>query len=59
MPTLLLIAHGSRDPRHAATVAALVEQVRAQRPPPTWTTAPRGSPRWSAGWRTRWPSRCC
>ena len=32
MPTLLLIAHGSRDPRHAATVAALVEQVRAQRP---------------------------
>ncbi|MGW2377553.1 MULTISPECIES: sirohydrochlorin chelatase [Kitasatospora] len=32
MPALLLIAHGSRDPRHAATVAALVEQVRAQRP---------------------------
>ncbi|MFJ9947380.1 sirohydrochlorin chelatase [Kitasatospora sp. NPDC091207] len=28
----LLIAHGSRDPRHAATVAALVEQVRALRP---------------------------
>ncbi|MEV7775805.1 sirohydrochlorin chelatase [Kitasatospora sp. NPDC086791] len=32
MPALLLIAHGSRDPRHAATVAALVEEVRAQRP---------------------------
>ncbi|MFJ6385364.1 sirohydrochlorin chelatase [Kitasatospora sp. NPDC092039] len=31
-PALLLIAHGSRDPRHAATVAALVEEVRAQRP---------------------------
>lgn len=32
MPALLLIAHGSRDPRHAATVAALVDGVRAQRP---------------------------
>ncbi|MFH8382598.1 sirohydrochlorin chelatase [Kitasatospora sp. NPDC018058] len=32
MPALLLIAHGSRDPRHAATVAALVEEVRARRP---------------------------
>ncbi|MFF0410182.1 sirohydrochlorin chelatase [Kitasatospora sp. NPDC004745] len=31
-PALLLIAHGSRDPRHAATVAALVERVRARRP---------------------------
>ncbi|MFE0460844.1 sirohydrochlorin chelatase [Kitasatospora sp. NPDC058965] len=31
-PTLLLIAHGSRDPRHAATVDALVREVRAQRP---------------------------
>ncbi|MFB6892977.1 sirohydrochlorin chelatase [Kitasatospora sp. NPDC056327] len=31
-PALLLIAHGSRDPRHAATVAALVGQVRALRP---------------------------
>ncbi|MCX4749767.1 sirohydrochlorin chelatase [Kitasatospora sp. NBC_01287] len=31
-PTLLLIAHGSRDPRHAATVEALVREVRAQRP---------------------------
>ncbi|MFD8754259.1 sirohydrochlorin chelatase [Kitasatospora sp. NPDC059577] len=32
MSALLLIAHGSRDPRHAATVAALVEEVRARRP---------------------------
>ncbi|MFB7614560.1 sirohydrochlorin chelatase [Kitasatospora sp. NPDC056181] len=31
-PALLLIAHGSRDPRHAATVAALVTGVRALRP---------------------------
>ncbi|MGW6918121.1 sirohydrochlorin chelatase [Kitasatospora sp. NPDC054939] len=31
-PALLLIAHGSRDPRHAATVAALVDRVRALRP---------------------------
>ncbi|MGR8007440.1 sirohydrochlorin chelatase [Streptomyces hypolithicus] len=31
-PVLLVIAHGSRDPRHAATVHALVERVRSQRP---------------------------
>ncbi|WP_274563438.1 sirohydrochlorin chelatase [Streptomyces spiramyceticus] len=31
-PVLLVIAHGSRDPRHAATVHALVERVRAARP---------------------------
>ncbi|MFD7550157.1 sirohydrochlorin chelatase [Streptomyces sp. NPDC059816] len=31
-PVLLVIAHGSRDPRHAATVHALVERVRALRP---------------------------
>ncbi|MFJ9038061.1 sirohydrochlorin chelatase [Streptomyces sp. NPDC102406] len=31
-PALLVIAHGSRDPRHAATVHALVREVRAQRP---------------------------
>ncbi|WP_231626775.1 sirohydrochlorin chelatase [Streptomyces apocyni] len=29
---LLVVAHGSRDPRHAATVRALVRRVRAQRP---------------------------
>ncbi|UUN29903.1 sirohydrochlorin chelatase [Streptomyces sp. FIT100] len=31
-PALLVIAHGSRDPRHAATVHALVRRVRALRP---------------------------
>ncbi|WP_263164657.1 sirohydrochlorin chelatase [Streptomyces sp. SCSIO ZS0520] len=31
-PALVVIAHGSRDPRHAATVHALVESVRALRP---------------------------
>lgn len=29
---LLLVAHGSRDPRHAATVGALGDRVRALRP---------------------------
>jgi sirohydrochlorin ferrochelatase len=31
-PRLLLLAHGSRDPRHAATMDALVAQARALRP---------------------------
>ncbi|MFE3772672.1 sirohydrochlorin chelatase [Streptomyces sp. NPDC059122] len=31
-PTLLVIAHGSRDPRHAATVTALCARVRKLRP---------------------------
>lgn len=31
-PVLLVIAHGSRDPRHAATVRALTERVRGARP---------------------------
>ncbi|MFD7456954.1 MULTISPECIES: sirohydrochlorin chelatase [unclassified Streptomyces] len=31
-PVLVVVAHGSRDPRHAATVHALVERVRALRP---------------------------
>jgi sirohydrochlorin ferrochelatase len=31
-PPLLVIAHGSRDPRHAATVRALTQRVRAARP---------------------------
>ncbi|MFB7373041.1 sirohydrochlorin chelatase [Streptomyces sp. NPDC056222] len=31
-PVLLVIAHGSRDPRHAATVHALVRRARALRP---------------------------
>lgn len=31
-PTLVVIAHGSRDPRHAATVSALCARVRVLRP---------------------------
>ncbi|MDG9717821.1 sirohydrochlorin chelatase [Streptomyces sp. DH24] len=31
-PVLLVIAHGSRDPRHAASVHALVRRVRSLRP---------------------------
>ncbi|HEY9440657.1 MAG TPA: CbiX/SirB N-terminal domain-containing protein, partial [Streptomyces sp.] len=31
-PVLLVIAHGSRDPRHAATVHTLTARVRALRP---------------------------
>ncbi|MBQ0825366.1 sirohydrochlorin chelatase [Streptomyces tagetis] len=31
-PVLVVIAHGSRDPRHAATVRALIRRVRALRP---------------------------
>ncbi|NJP50238.1 sirohydrochlorin chelatase [Streptomyces sp. SBST2-5] len=31
-PVLLVVAHGSRDPRHAATVHALVRRVRELRP---------------------------
>ncbi|MFI5716035.1 sirohydrochlorin chelatase [Nocardia sp. NPDC051750] len=31
-PTLVAVAHGSRDPRSAATVTALLDQVRAARP---------------------------
>ncbi|MEW2315962.1 sirohydrochlorin chelatase [Streptomyces bauhiniae] len=31
-PVLLIVAHGSRDPRHAATVHALLARVREMRP---------------------------
>ncbi len=31
-PALVAVAHGSRDPRSAATVAALLDEVRRQRP---------------------------
>jgi sirohydrochlorin ferrochelatase len=31
-PALVLVAHGSRDPRALATVGALVERIREQRP---------------------------
>ncbi|AWI31629.1 sirohydrochlorin chelatase [Streptomyces sp. ICN441] len=38
-PALLVVAHGSRDPRHAATVHALVRQVRSQQPEVRVSTA--------------------
>lgn len=31
-PALVALAHGSRDPRSSATITALVDEVRAQRP---------------------------
>ena len=31
-PALVVVAHGSRDPRSAATISALVDTVRGQRP---------------------------
>ena len=31
-PALVALAHGSRDPRSAATINALVAEIRAQRP---------------------------
>jgi sirohydrochlorin ferrochelatase len=31
-PALVAVAHGSRDPRSAATLAALIDEVRRQRP---------------------------
>ncbi|WP_411081222.1 sirohydrochlorin chelatase [Streptomyces sp. cmx-18-6] len=31
-PVLLVIAHGSRDPRHAACASALVSRIRSERP---------------------------
>ena len=31
-PALIALAHGSRDPRSAATITALVDDVRALRP---------------------------
>ncbi|MFT4264550.1 MAG: CbiX/SirB N-terminal domain-containing protein, partial [Nocardioides sp.] len=31
-PALVALAHGSRDPRHAATITALVDEVRSTRP---------------------------
>jgi sirohydrochlorin ferrochelatase len=32
VPAVLCVAHGSRDPRHAATIASLVDAIRARRP---------------------------
>src|SRR4051794_1826256 len=31
-PALIALAHGSRDPRSASTISALVDEVRAMRP---------------------------
>ena len=31
-PALVALAHGSRDPRSAATIKALVDEVRRMRP---------------------------
>ncbi|WP_351222233.1 sirohydrochlorin chelatase [Streptomyces sp. NPDC002133] len=42
-PALLVIAHGSRDPRHAATVHALVRHVRSLGVPPG-AQGPAGRP---------------
>ncbi|MFF5160905.1 sirohydrochlorin chelatase [Streptomyces sp. NPDC000348] len=38
-PALLLVSHGSRDPRHAGTVRALTGRIRSQRPGLTVVTA--------------------
>ena len=33
-PALIALAHGSRDPRSAQTITALVDEVKAMRPEP-------------------------
>nr|ALE27492.1 cobaltochelatase [Streptomyces sp. NRRL 12068] len=38
-PALLLVSHGSRDPRHAGTVRALTGRIRSRRPGVTVVTA--------------------
>lgn len=38
-PALLLVSHGSRDPRHAGTVRALTGRIRSRRPGMTVVTA--------------------
>src|SRR3954451_4805474 len=38
-PALVALAHGSRDPRSAATIKALVDEVRALRPDLRFDTA--------------------
>lgn len=68
-PVLLVIAHGSRDPRHAATVHALTRRVRSLRPGVRVETgfldfdAPSAPGCWT-GWRRRgygtwWRCRSC
>lgn len=68
-PVLLVIAHGSRDPRHAATVQALVRRAGALRPGarvetafldfnlPSVTGCSTGSPPRGYGTWSRF--RCC
>ena len=67
-PALVALAHGSRDPRSAATINALVEEVRSMRPDlrssarsstcPSrrWTPRSTGSP---ASTRRSSSCRCC
>lgn len=65
---LLLVAHGSRDPRHAATVRALTRRIRSTRPGLRVSTAfldfdapsvpeelARAARHGAPGW---WSSRC-
>jgi sirohydrochlorin ferrochelatase len=50
-PALVALAHGSRDPRSAQTIKALVAEVRAMRPDlrvePAFLELSR---RWWTGW---------
>lgn len=68
-PVLLVIAHGSRDPRHAETVRALVDRARSLRPglraetafldfdrPSVTVTLDRLAAEGNATW---WHCRCC
>ncbi|MGO4420279.1 hypothetical protein AB4Z54_16485, partial [Streptomyces sp. MCAF7] len=51
-PTLVAVAHGSRDPEALRTVTALVDRVRALRPdrrrcarsPRSWTVSAHSAP---------------
>ena len=69
-PALIALAHGSRDPRSAETITALVDEVRTMRPDlriePAFlelskpSFAPGRRPSWSAPATTRSSSsRCC
>ena len=69
-PALITLAHGSRDPRSAATIQALVAETRAMRPDlriePAFLelSRPRRSARSSTSWSRRATTRsssypCC
>ena len=69
-PALVALAHGSRDPRSAATIKALVDEVRALRPDLRIETAfldlskpslahGRRPARRAPGTTRSWSSRCC